>query len=706
MCYGKDRKKLIVCKRKKNPKTGAETTGIYKKERMGKGMKEHRQLRKFWSFLLAFAMVFTTAVGNIGSVVVAADDDTFVEVTVPNGDFESGETAWTFTGDIQDLDYYWRLFQSSAMTNNLTTMYEVCSKKNTSVTKTYKCSQTVTGLVPGTYKASIDATGGNDPGTHTTTLTAGGKSVAVTPNKWNEWVTYTTDTFEVGEDGKCEISIDSTVTGQYLDMDNVKLYRKSEAEPKTVDKVADITKKVTVGSTFTAPKQATVLYTDGTNALFDVTWNSNELAKVDTATAGKTFTVNGKVTVEEQEYDAVLTVEILDASGLVQEIPEDALGSVDFDANWQFYLATRTPKVADGGFAAAGVKDAGDYTTAEIIDPEFNDLGWRTVDVPHDFSIEGAKVKSSSDAQAYLEGGLGYYRKKFTVPASMESSTTNPGRRISIDFEGVYQNSVVYLNGEKIGSYPSGYTGFALDITNKVKYGEENVLVVKVQNMSPSGRWYTGSGIIRPVHLLIDNQAHFNRNGITLTTPTLEDDYTASKTGALNVEANGYSDSTNSNVYMEVTVLDAEGKEVAKKSTEKTAINPSTAFTLSLKGRDAVEVSNVNLWYPWNLGTPYLYTVKVDLYQEINGSSDGYQLIDTEETEYGFRWVKVKETTSDPTSGGLYVNGQYTKVQGVDLHHDSGALGAASYSDAYDREFDKLMAMGVNAYRTSHCPPS
>ena len=93
-----------------------------------------------------------------------------------------------------------------------------------------------------------------------------------------------------------------------------------------------------------------------------------------------------------------------------------------------------------------------------------------------------------------------------------------------------------------------------------------------------------------------------------------------------------------------------------------------------------------------DLGTPYLYKVKVDLYQEINGSSDGYQLIDTEETEYGFRWVKVKETTSDPTSGGLYVNGQYTKVQGVDLHHDSGALGAASYSDAYDREFDKLMA--------------
>ena len=206
-------------------------------------------------------------------------------------------------------------------------------------------------------------------------------------------------------------------------------------------------------------------YTDGTNALFDVTWNSDELAKVDTKTAGKTFTVNGKVTVEGTTYDAVMNVEVLDASGLVQEVPEGSLGSVDFDANWQFYLATRTPKVADGGFAAAGVKDAGDYTTDEIVDPSFNDLGWRTVDVPHDFSIEGEKVKSSSDAQAYLEGGLGYYRKRFTVPASMSGNKT-----ISLDFEGVYQNSVVYLNGEKIGSYPSGYTGFALDITKKVKW--------------------------------------------------------------------------------------------------------------------------------------------------------------------------------------------------------------------------------------------
>ncbi len=391
------------------------------------------------------------------------------------------------------------------------------------------------------------------------------------------------------------------------------------------------------------------------------------------------------------------------------DVAEDALGAIDMGDSWQFYLATRTPEIdatdttgsANRDFAQNGLLDAGDYTTEQIIAVDFDDSAWRTVDVPHDFSIEGDKVASGSSSQGYMEGGLAYYRKKFTVPASMQGTKT-----LSIDFEGVYQDSVVYLNGKQIGAYPSGYTGFALDITNDVNYGGENVLVVKVQNPAPSGRWYTGSGIIRPVHLVVDNLAHFNRNGVTLSAPTLEEDYAYSQTAYLEVKADGYSDAVNANIYMEVTVTDAEGQEVARQATQKTAINPSTAFSLSLNKRMALEIEDVQLWYPWNIGTPYLYNVKVDLYMETDGSTEGYQLMDTQEFEYGFRWIKVEETTEDPQSGGLYVNGVYTKVQGVDLHHDSGALGAASYVDAYEREIDTLMGMGVNAYRTSHCPPS
>lgn len=664
--------------------------------------KRNSQIRRICSSFLAFAMVFTTAFGGGGLTAQAEGSaDEFLEVSVPNGDFESGQTAWTFEGKgtSEEEDAYWRTFVNEWAKNNTTTWYEACNHSDTA--ETYTLSQKVEGLVPGTYKASVEAAGGNDGGTLTAALTAGDQTVSLTPTKWDVWDTYMTDTFAVDESGACDIVISISVKDQYINLDNVKLWRQSEAGPKTVDCVQAISKKVAAGNTFTAPAQAVVLYTDGTSALFDVAWNAEELAAVDTSAAGKIFTVNGTVTVEGQAYPAVMTVEILDASHLVQNVAEDAFGSVDFNENWQFYLATRTPEVADGGFAAAGVKDAGDYTTAEIVAEDFDDLGWRTVDVPHDFSIEGEKVSSSVDSQAYLQGGLGYYRKKFTIPESMKD-----GRTISLDFEGVYQNSVVYLNGEEVGSYPSGYTGFALDITKKVKYGQENVLVVKVQNMSPSGRWYTGSGITRPVHLMIDNLLHFNRNGVTLSTPTLEEDYTKDKSAYLEIQADGYSDATNSNIYLDVHVYDADGKAVAQKQTEAMALNPTTAFSLSMKGTDALEIPNVQLWYPWNLGTPYLYTVKVDVYQQINGGSAEYFLADSEELEYGFRWAEVKETTNDPASGGLYVNGKYTKVQGVDLHHDSGALGAASYTDAYEREFDKLKDMGVNAYRTSHCPPS
>lgn len=671
----------------------------------GKAMKQkpkQKRMNRYGSFLLTFAMVFTMAFGSGGttSVYAAESGGGFEEVEVPNGDFESGSAVWTFEGSQEDssaaAEDYWRIFKGAG--SNQTLVYEACNHSSNAVT--YTVSQTVTDLEPGTYKASLEAMGGNDPGTHTTTFTAGGKTVSVTPAEWDNWLVYTTDVFTVGEDGMCDISIVSEIVNNYINIDNVKLYREVQQKPKEVDRVQPISQKISVGSTYTAPAKATVFYTNGTSELFDVVWNEGELAAIRTETIGERFTVNGNVTVEGKEYAVVLTVEIIDASDLVQIVEEDAIGAVDFDEDWKFYLATRTPEAADGGFAAEGVKDAGEYTTAEIVAEDFDDLSWRTLDVPHDFSIEGEKVSSSVDSQAYLQGGLGYYRKKFSVPASMQGA-----RRISIDFEGVYQNSVIYLNGEEVGSYPSGYTGFALDITDKVKYGSENTLVVKVQNMSPSGRWYTGSGIVRPVHLVIDNLACFNRNGIVLDSPTLEEDYKEGK-AYLEVTGEGYSKASNSNVYMEVTVYDANGNEVAKKATAKTAINPSTAFSLSLNGNSAIEIPNVNLWYPWNLGEPYLYTVKTDLYGEVNGSADGYLLIDSEEMEYGFRWTEIKETTSDPTSGGLYVNGKYTKVQGVDLHHDAGAVGAASYTDAYEREFEKLMDMGVNAYRTSHCPPS
>jgi len=379
-------------------------------------------------------------------------------------------------------------------------------------------------------------------------------------------------------------------------------------------------------------------------------------------------------------------------------VQDDGTRMVDFNDSWTFYLATRTPTVQDA--ASLTLADAGDYTTAQIIDPAFDDSGWRTVSVPHDFSIEGDKTSASNNSQGYMQGGLGFYRKTFSVPESVHAS----GKRVAIDFEGVYQNSVVYLNGQLVGTYPSGYTGFSYDLTDLLNYGDDasNTLVVKVQNPSPSGRWYTGSGIVRPVHLVVTSPVRFVRNGVSLTTPQLEQTATADGSADLNVSASVFSDATNGVLYTRTSVIDANGNVAAVSDGEPVETNPSTLTQLT----QSVHVPNVKLWYPWNLGDPYLYTVRTQLFYQGNGT-DQNALVDTIDTEFGFRWYRVDNgSPTDPTAGGLYVNGKYTKINGVDLHHDSGALGAASFKDGFERQWDVLKSMGVNAYRTSHNPPS
>jgi Beta-galactosidase/beta-glucuronidase len=396
-----------------------------------------------------------------------------------------------------------------------------------------------------------------------------------------------------------------------------------------------------------------------------------------------------------------------DSGHIITSIADTGTRDIDFNDNWKFYLATRTPAVggttADGSTASRfvnfGLADAGSYTTAQIVDNSFDDSSWRTVSVPHDFSIEGPKDSSSTDSNGYLQGGLGYYRKTFTLPKSMQDSQ----KRIIIDFQGVYQDSDVYVNGKKIGNYPNGYTGFAYDITDSVNYGDNNpnVITVKVQNMAPSGRWYTGSGIIRPVTLMVTDPMRFVRNGITLTSPDLETTYNQDGSGVLKVEAQTYSDSSNSKIQLKTSVIDEAGNVVSTNTTDAIPTNPSTSATLT----DSITVPNVKLWYPWNIGDPYVYNVRTELIQTLDGGDP--KTVDKIDTQYGFRWFKVNAVTAgDATTGGLYINGKYTKVQGVDLHHDAGALGAADNLDANQAKFQELKSMGVNAYRTSHCPPA
>jgi beta-galactosidase/beta-glucuronidase len=364
---------------------------------------------------------------------------------------------------------------------------------------------------------------------------------------------------------------------------------------------------------------------------------------------------------------------------LTQALPpvvgNDGTRSIDFDAGWKFILVN-----------PAGVSDpSGVYGTSvnpQAQAPGFNDSSWRSVTLPHDWSIELLPQSSGvSNATGYFQGGLGWYRKTFTLPRSMA------GKQLSIEFDGVYMNSYVYLNGTVLGNHPYGYTGFSFDITNLVHTDgvTPNVLAVVVQNLLPSSRWYSGSGITRNVHLVVTNPIHVARLGTFVTTPNLATTIT-SDYADVNVATQIANDSGSpATVNVVQKVRDASGKVVAQATTSGVAVT----------GASATATTHVTVNHPhlWSTTDPYLYTVETDIVQ-------AGKTIDTFNTTTGIRWIVM-----DP-SGGVFVNGVHIKLQGVDLHNDEGAMGSVDNYDALWREMSILKSMGVNAFRTSHNPPS
>src|SRR6266540_6702907 len=346
--------------------------------------------------------------------------------------------------------------------------------------------------------------------------------------------------------------------------------------------------------------------------------------------------------------------------------------TLDFDHGWKFQLVN-TADTTD----PSGVYGNSSNPLAAAVD--FPDAAWRTVTLPHDWSIEQLPQASNGNATGYFPGGLGWYRKTFTVPKSMD------GKRLSIDFDGVYMNSYVYLNGALLGNRPYGYVGFSFDITDLVHAdGTPNVLAVVVQNKQPSSRWYSGSGITRNVHLTVTDPVHVARLGTFVTTPDL----------ATTIES-GYADvhvqtelrnETGHNTSVDVvsTVRDADGRAVVSSTSSDVALGDSATQTADIKLTDP---------HLWSTTDPYLYTLRTQVVQR-------HQVIDTYDTTFGVRWLKF-----DPANG-VFLNGQHLKLQGVDLHNDQGALGSVNNYDALWRQMSILKSQGVNAFRTSHNPPS
>jgi beta-galactosidase len=326
-----------------------------------------------------------------------------------------------------------------------------------------------------------------------------------------------------------------------------------------------------------------------------------------------------------------------------------------FNDGWKFYL--------------------GDPASAQ--QTTFDDASWRSLSAPHDWSSELPFNKNSPAGHGggLLDGGVGWYRKTFTLDPSYS------GQKIRIEFDGVYMNSQVWINGTSLGTRPYGYSTFEYDLTPYVKFDANNVIAVRVNNDQPNSRWYSGSGIYRNVWLTVLNPTHVAYNGGFITTPSVS---ATSATVAIAADVENQSSSSQS-VTITTEIYDASGAKVANDTTAASSV--AAGATSALK--QSLTVSNPHLW---STDAPYLYQVKLTL-------QVGTSTVDTYVVPIGLRWYSFDAST------GFSLNGKSMKLWGMCMHHDLGAIGSAYHHRALERQFEILKSMGVNAIRTSHNPP-
>ena len=344
----------------------------------------------------------------------------------------------------------------------------------------------------------------------------------------------------------------------------------------------------------------------------------------------------------------------------------------DFNFGWKFHL--------------------GEYPVEQLQNAFTDDSDWRDIDVPHDFQIEQPWVAPSADenasnsdgasnfksrlsARAFKEMGSGWYVKKYVPEMSLKN------KRTIIDFEGIMYVGDVYLNGERIGGTDYGYLGFEIDLSNKLKYGEENIIAVRANTSNPlNSRWYTGGGLFRDVHIITtDPQLYFARHPLYITT---------SENKFINIQAEVTNYTRDSEMSLLVRIKDNENTVIYEKA-EKVAFNRKSRS-------NEIKLPAIQLPAPhlWSCEDPYLYTAEVQLTDK-NG-----QVRDVDSSRFGIRTIEFSPDF------GLRVNGKKVLLKGNANHHTLGALGAAAYPRAIEKRLRLLKDFGFNHIRTSHNPYS
>lgn len=324
-----------------------------------------------------------------------------------------------------------------------------------------------------------------------------------------------------------------------------------------------------------------------------------------------------------------------------------------------------------------------DKEPANLQLPTVNDNNWRSLDLPHDWAIEGPFSDTLENNTGLLPWkGIGWYRKHFVI------SDKDIDKRIYVDFDGAMANAKVWLNGKYVGEWPYGYTSFQLDLTPYIIAGKENIIAVRLDTKNWDSRWYPGAGLYRNVWLEKTSQLHLAYNGIFCTTPEIK-----KERGMLSVKTeieNHFSEPVPVTIKAQVYKLNDKFEATGSPVAESVVV---TATVPAMKDHDFrldIPVTNPVLW---DVYKPELYRVVVTVLQ-------GTKVTDRNETNFGFRTINF--TPRD----GMLVNGKRFEIRGVCNHHDLGALGAAFNTRAAERQLEILKEMGCNAIRTSHNPPA
>jgi beta-galactosidase len=323
----------------------------------------------------------------------------------------------------------------------------------------------------------------------------------------------------------------------------------------------------------------------------------------------------------------------------------------------------------------------------DFVRAKFDDHSWQSVDLPHDWAIYGAFLTTGQ------YGGMGrlktwgpvWYRKHLDIPAR------DRGKSIFLDVDGAMSYATVWLNEKLIGGWPYGYASWRLDLTPHVIPGGTNQLVIRLDNPPESARWYPGGGIYRNVWLTKVNAVHVAHWGTFVRTPRVTKE-SATIEMAVTIDNDSSADAS-VNVATAIHALDAEGRKSGRAAANISASTARVAAGSSAHVDGSVSIANPRLWGPRPQQEPHRYVA-------VTTVSLGGKVIDRYETRFGIRSLRL-----DPTQGVL-VNGQRIPLNGVNNHHDLGALGAAFNYRAAERQLEIIQAMGGNALRMSHNPPA